>query len=154
MEFLELARKVLIENNRPMTASEVWDYAVSKAYDQKLVTKGKTPKATLGARMYTAANDPGNNNFRTIGERPKRFYLPDITPASTLVINESQPADSEEAPKVSKYKEKDLHQVLAYHVRNHLGAFPKTISHSKSNKKEYGEWVHPDMVACYFPQDH
>jgi hypothetical protein len=27
----------------------------------------------------------------------------------------------------------------------------KTISHNKSDKKGFGEWVHPDIVGCYFP---
>ena len=28
-----------------------------------------------------------------------------------------------------------------------------TIQHSRSDKKEFGEWIHPDMVGCYFPID-
>jgi hypothetical protein len=27
----------------------------------------------------------------------------------------------------------------------------KTIHHNKSGKKQFGEWVHPDVVGCYFP---
>jgi len=27
------------------------------------------------------------------------------------------------------------------------------IQHSRSDKKEFGEWIHPDMVGCYFPID-
>lgn len=26
-----------------------------------------------------------------------------------------------------------------------------TIRHHRSVKKEFGEWVHPDLVGCYFP---
>jgi hypothetical protein len=31
--------------------------------------------------------------------------------------------------------------------------YTKTIQHSKSGKGEFGEWIHPDMVGCYFPLD-
>ena len=50
-----------------------------------------------------------------------------------------------------EYLEKALHPFLAYHAFYYPRAYAKTINHSKSETKEYGEWVHPDMVACYFP---
>ncbi|MGA9452974.1 MAG: hypothetical protein WBW41_16720, partial [Verrucomicrobiia bacterium] len=50
-----------------------------------------------------------------------------------------------------KYQEKDLHPLLAYYANLFLRAYTKTISHLKSEKKGFGEWVHPDMVGCYFP---
>jgi hypothetical protein len=34
-----------------------------------------------------------------------------------------------------------------------LNCYSKTINHSKSDKKSFGEWVHPDMVGCVFPID-
>ena len=34
-----------------------------------------------------------------------------------------------------------------------MKCYTKTINHSKSTKKEFGEWVHPDIVGCYFPID-
>ena len=34
-----------------------------------------------------------------------------------------------------------------------LKAYTKTIQHSKTKKKEFGEWIHPDMVGCYIPID-
>src|SRR5690606_28107148 len=52
------------------------------------------------------------------------------------------------------YKERDLHALLAYFIRTRFDAFPKTINHSTSKKKEFGEWTHPDMVACHFPRPH
>src|SRR5262249_44128468 len=30
-------------------------------------------------------------------------------------------------------------------------ASTKTIRHAAGNKKEFGEWVHPDMVGVYYP---
>jgi hypothetical protein len=49
------------------------------------------------------------------------------------------------------YLERDLHPFLAYYAQLFLKAQTKTIQHNKSDKKEFGEWVHPDMVGCYFP---
>lgn len=154
MKFLDLAKKVLEENLKPLSGSEIWQIAKEKGYLNQLETAGKTPEQTLLSRLYTSANDPENPNFKFVGSRPKRFYLPGITPEDTLSFDEDEVLEKEEKDKKIGYKEKDLHQVLAYYVRNHLGAYPKTLNHSKSRKKEFGAWVHPDMVACYFPQNH
>jgi hypothetical protein len=40
---------------------------------------------------------------------------------------------------------------MVYYGFYYLKAYLKTISHSKSDKKGFGEWVHPDIVGCYFP---
>lgn len=152
MKFLELAYKVLVENKKPMSASEIWDDAEAKGYLKELETIGTTPKATLAARLYTAANDKKNNNFDFVGERPKRFFVPAITPDHTKKVEQLLVEDVIQP--YSLYKEKDLHCVLTYFIRTRFDAFPKTISHSKSKRKEYGEWTHPDMVACYFPRLH
>lgn len=154
MKFLELAKKVLEESLVPMSGSEIWQLAKEKGYVELLETIGKTPEQTLLARLYTSANDPKNPNFKCVGTRPKRFYVPGITPEESLNFDEEAILEKEEKAKKIGFKEKDLHQVLAYYIRNHLGAYPKTLNHSKSRKKEFGEWVHPDMVACYFPQNH
>lgn len=154
MKFLDLAKKVLEENLKPLSGSEIWQIAKEKGYLNQLETAGKTPEQTLLSRLYTSANNPENPNFKFVGSRPKRFYLPGITPEDTLSFDEDEVLEKEEKEKKIGYKEKDLHQVLAYYVRNHLGAYPKTLNHSKSRKKEFGAWVHPDMVACYFPQNH
>ncbi|WP_294333187.1 hypothetical protein [uncultured Chryseobacterium sp.] len=49
-----------------------------------------------------------------------------------------------------KFLEKDLHKYLSYFAYYHLNCYTKTIKHNISSKKEFGEWVHPDMVGCYF----
>ena len=40
---------------------------------------------------------------------------------------------------------------MGYYGHYYLKAYLKTLHHNKSGKKEFGEWVHPDMVGCYFP---
>ncbi|UII19395.1 HTH domain-containing protein [Fulvivirga ligni] len=154
MKFLELAKKVLEESQKPLSGTEIWRLAKDKGYVDQLETSGKTPEQTLLARIYTAANNPNNLDFNFVGARPKLFYLPGRTPAETLNYDEEEILLKEENDNKTKYKEKDLHPVLAYYIRNHMDAYPKTLNHSKSRKKEFGAWVHPDMVACYFPQNH
>jgi hypothetical protein len=65
MTFLELAEKILNEQKKPLTASEIWQYATGKGYERLLNSEGKTPWATLGALIYVNARD----NDKTI------FYL-------------------------------------------------------------------------------
>lgn len=149
--FLDLAKKVLEEANEPVTVEEIWDYAVSEGYDKQLATKGKTPWATLGARLFVTVRDDPNTPFVKLGQRPTRFFL-----KSRIKGNEDElllkaainPISKVPAP---KYQEKDLHPLLAYYANLFLRAYTKTISHLKSEKKGFGEWVHPDMVGCYFP---
>jgi len=131
----ELANKVLTDNLKPMSVSEIWDDALDRGYVDLLSTNGKTPKQTLYSRLYAVANDPDNEGFNFIGARPKRFYIPEITPSKALDINEEEILTKEEQSIKLKYKEKDLHQVLACYIRNVLEAFPKTINHSRSNER-------------------
>ena len=55
-----------------------------------------------------------------------------------------------EAPKKLRYPERELHPFLTYFARTYMGIYVKTIYHEKSNKKEYSQWLHPDMVGVYF----
>lgn len=64
---------------------------------------------------------------------------------------ETEEDTKEITEKKMEYLEKDLHPFLSYFANYHLQCFTKTINHSKSSKKEFGEWVHPDMVGCIFP---
>ncbi len=144
MTFLELAETVLRETLKPMSVGEIWNYAEQKGYVSKLKSKGKTPWDTLAAQMYTTKSE----SFTFVGARPKRFYLPGITSADSLDnIHDS----SDFIEKKLSYKERDLHQVLAHFIDYHFGAYSKTINHSRSTKKKYMQWMHPDMVACSFP---
>jgi hypothetical protein len=153
MTFLELAEKVLKEEKRPLTANEIWILAVQKNYDKQLKTQGKTPWATLGAQIYVSAKDNPKTPFAQTESRPKRFYLK----SQTTKIDLSKIGISKDLiikrKKKFDFLEKDLHPYLCYYAYYHLHCYSKTIKHSQSSKKEFGEWVHPDIVACYFPFD-
>lgn len=156
MTFLELAEKVLEETQVPMKTGEIWAYGVEKGYDKKVNSSGKTPWSTLAAQIYVNVRDNPNSPFGASGTRPKKFYLKSFKNIEDLI----EKAEKEEIVKVAteekelkkkSYLEKELHSVLAYFAFYYLRCYTKTINHSKSNRKEFGEWVHPDMVGCYFP---
>jgi hypothetical protein len=146
--FLQLAQKVIEDEKHPLTANEIWEIAQSKGYEKALGTKGKTPWATLGALLYVDVRDNPNSLFVATGSRPKRFFLRALVDALGAQVLETQlPAIQRRA----EYLEKDLHPFLVYYGFYYLRAYLKTIHHSKSGKKEFGEWVHPDVVGCHFP---
>jgi hypothetical protein len=147
LTFLDLAKKVIQEEKRPLSSDEIWEIALSKNYAPLLDSKGKTPAATLGARLYTAARD---NKFSIVkvGVRPARFYL------SELPLPEGVKATAEKTAikktKKLQFLEKHLHPFVAYYANDFLKTYTKTVHHSKSDKKGFGEWIHPDMVGCRF----
>jgi hypothetical protein len=158
MTFLELAHRVLTEEHIPLKSGDIWDKAVEKGYDHELASEGKTPWATLAAQMYVNSRDSNKSDFLATNTRPKKFYLKSFSNIDELLARSEKEevkkvaAEAKELAKKS-YLEKDLHAVLAYYAHLFLRCYTKTINHSRSGKKEYGQWVHPDMVGCYFPMD-
>lgn len=151
MTFLELAEKILIEKQQPLSSTEIWNFAIQKGYEKELNTEGKTPWATLGAQIYVNAKDNPKSIFAKTDSRPKKFYLK--SQFSKLDLSETAILKEEIIIKKKKfdYLEKDLHSYLSYYAYYFLNCVTKTINHSHSTKKEFGEWVHPDIVGCYFP---
>ena len=145
--FLQMAEKVLEEEKQPLKVSEIWQIAASKGYDKLVDSKGKTPWDTLSAQIYVDVRDNPKTNFVPLGTRPKRFILKSQRNISSEVIPETTKI------KASKFEflEKDLHPLTVYYGFYYLKAHLKTKNHSKSDKKGFGEWVHPDIVGCYFP---
>uniref|UniRef100_Q3APV7 HTH HARE-type domain-containing protein n=1 Tax=Chlorobium chlorochromatii (strain CaD3) TaxID=340177 RepID=Q3APV7_CHLCH len=148
--FLQMAEKVLEEEKQPLTASEIWQIATEKGYDKLVESKGKTPWATLGARIYVEVRDNPSTDFIPLATRPKRFSLKTQMSILGGKIPETTKAPQLHTPKI-EFLEKDLHALMVYYGFYYLKAYLKTISHNKSDKKGFGEWVHPDIVGCYFP---
>ena len=155
MTFLELAHRVLEEEQIPLKSGDIWDRAVEKGYDKILNSNGKTPWVTLGAQLYVSARDKTDSPFQTTDTRPKKFYLRSFSNIDELLDRsareEVKKTVAEEKELRKAYLEKDLHAVLAYYAFYYLRCYTKTINHSRSRNKEFGQWVHPDMVGCYFP---
>jgi hypothetical protein len=145
LTFIQLAEKVLTEVKSPLSIDEIWDYASDKNYIVDLNSSGKTPKATLSARVGQAGDI-----FSYTGNRPRRYYLLNLT---NNIDFEQVEIKTVTIKKEKNYLEKDLHPLLVYFAKFYLNVYCKTINHSKSNKKEFGEWLHPDIVGCCFPID-
>jgi uncharacterized protein len=152
LTFLGLAERVIAEERRPLSPSEIWKVAVIKRYDSMLRAKqGKTPASTLYSAIFTDARQNPETLFVKVGDRPARYYL-------KTLARERKPAELEQAasaettvPEKYDYKESQLHPFLAHFVHVQFNAYSKTIRHATSGKKEFGEWVHPDMIAVYYP---
>ena len=167
ISFLDLAQKVLEEVGRPLTPGEIWQEGESLGYAKQVTTRGKTPWTTVGAQMYVSMRDDSNSPFCKVGERPRRFFLKRLqtdNQGTATVLPDAKTAIDNSAGSVAspviggvsggsrlKFLESQLHPFLAYHVFYQLKAYTKTIQHLRSDKKEFGEWVHPDMVGCYLP---
>jgi len=148
--FLQLAKKVLEEEKKPLSTSEIWKIAVTRGIDKLVGTTGKTPWASLGALLYVDVRDNLNSEFISIGTRPKKFYLK--SQKFSIDIDSLNPQEKEkETSQKASYTEKDLHPLMVYYGSNYLKAYLMTIHHNKSTKREFGEWVHPDIVGCYYP---
>lgn len=152
LTFLELAKKVLIEEQRPLSPSEIWGIAITKKYDALLKSRqGKTPAATLYASIFNDARDNPTSIFIKIGSRPARYFLKELADKTSL--KELEKAAAVDAPTFPKpfFKEIQLHPFLARFAYSQFGAHCKTINHATSNKKEFGEWVHPDLIGIFYP---
>lgn len=153
LSFIELAQKVLEEEKKPLSTDEIWEIAKQKGHDQAVSSKGKTPSATIGARLYIDVRDNKSSVFCKVGIGPRKFSLRKFLTETEQQQLDEQPVAEPTMPKNIDYLEKELHPFLAYFSYLHLKAYTKTIQHGKSKKKDFGEWIHPDMIGCYFPID-
>jgi hypothetical protein len=151
--FLELAKKVLREEDRPLSPSEIWQTATAKGYDKSLHTKGKTPARTLYTAVLENERDEATSEFIKLGARPARYFLKEL--AQTKKPGDLEKAASAEAavPEKYTYKESQLHPFLCYFVDQRFSGLSKTIRHGASGKGEFGEWVHPDMIGVHYPME-
>lgn len=151
LTFLQLATKIFEEEKIPLSGEEIWEFAKKKGYDSLVRSKGKTPWVTIQRDIYIDMRDNPRSKFIKAWERPRRFFLGTIE-LSIHPITEKEIKEAVELTvKKLNYKEKDLHPVLSYFASRSLKAFTKTIRHNISTKNEYKEWLHPDIVGCYFP---
>lgn len=148
-KFLALARRVLEEEGRPLSPEEIWEIAGQKGYAASVGTSGKTPWQSIGAQTYLSIRDDPHSPFCKAGSRPTRFALKSMkkSEAELMSLAAKQPLSVNVG---STYTEADLHPFLAYFGSYYLKAYLKTIRHSTSDRRRFGEWVHPDMVGVYY----
>lgn len=151
--FLQLAEKVLEKATTPLSVDQIWAEATNCGFVKDLNGSGKTPVHTLGAQLYVNVKTGSTSKFVGVGSRPKRFYL--RSRHKEMDLSDADQV-SEDVPVLvaGHFLEKDLHPFLAYFALESGfcgGVYSKTLNHSKSSKSSYAQWMHPDMVGCYFP---
>lgn len=155
LSFLDLARRLLAEQKRPLSSEEIWELARQKGYDAQVGSRGKTPVRTLGARLYLDMRDNPASPFIKTGSRPVRFFLKNQPIPYNLPLLQDLPDPKGQRRLVPRgnFQERDLYPLLSYFSSLHLRAYTKTVRLSRTDNKDYGEWFHPDMVGCYFPME-
>lgn len=147
MKVLEWIQKVLEEERRPMTGQEIADVAIKKGWK----TKGKTPEYSIMSVLYVDIRDNSDSPFVKIDSKPRKFYLRKLVTDTELEKISVAEKEKVQPPKKHEYDERDLHPFLAYYAYTYLQALTKTIYHERSQKRNYTQWLHPDMVGVYFP---
>ncbi|MEO8408406.1 MAG: HTH domain-containing protein [Oxalobacteraceae bacterium] len=167
--FLNLAEETLLLSENSLTAQEIWEKAKKNKIDIKVASEGQTPWASVNARLIVDIRDNPKTFFiREVG-RPARFALKNIDNSRARIESlnkdisktgiDSTPLESIETivftnEKSTKYpyKERELHKFLVRFAHFAFrGAYSKTIFHETSSKKNYSEWLHPDLVGFWFP---
>lgn len=150
--FADLAKEVLENEGRPLSAVEIWEAAVASGLDKKKATAGKTPDRSIGAQIYTDIRDNPETPFVQVSKRPALFCLKGLSLSGEQLEEEKDPSKS----KVKRWAEKDLHPLLATFVRSdeRFRCATMTISEKKSKRGSYqnaDKWTHPDMVGIHYP---
>ena len=156
LSYQELGLLALRELDRPASEGEIWAhieqnqlYKRLKSYDEEvgLASIGKTPWASVGARLYTEAQKP-DGRVKAQGRNPKRFYLHSY--GAPLDLDPIPVAET----RSRSFHERELHPLLVAFLRGSplFQASAGTIRHELSKKKGAGanQWLHPDLVAVRF----
>lgn len=143
--FLQLAKKLMEEEKRPLSTAEMWELTVQKGYDKLLSSLGKTPWNTIGAQIYVNMRDVENSPFIKVETKPRKFFLKGMA-YDEEIVTEYLPPETQKS-----YTERNLHPFLSYYAYSSWKVYTKTIYHEQSSKSSYGQWLHPDVVGIYLP---
>ncbi len=159
--FFDLIIDVFTIVKTPLSPDEIWEKAIELGFDKKLGSLGKTPSATVGARLYVDVKENGENSrFIQVSKRPSRFLLRSLSLNKKEIEFEIERIEKKEVTEEKNYKEsnfneRDLHPLLVKYVKenSHFHCYAKTIYQENSVRKVKGanEWLHPDLVGVYFP---
>lgn len=156
--FFDLIIDVFQKTKTPMSPDEIWEKAIEIELDKKIGTLGKTPAATIGARLYVDVKENGDKSkFIQVSRRPSRFLLRNLNldyKAIEKAIDKQETSEIKTS-RESNFNERDLHPLLVKYVKEnpHFHCYTKTIYQENSVRKVKGanEWLHPDLVGVYFP---
>jgi len=147
----DLAERILREKKIPLTAQQIWEIAKQKKYDEEGGFVGKTPWATIAAKINVDIKDNPKSVFININSRPMKFFLKNLVSKEELQNITDLEVNKIDKPKRSKIKEREIHPFLTYYAYTYLNVYTKTIYHEKSLKSIYSQWLHPDIIGVYYP---
>jgi len=154
MTYIDFAEKVISEEKKPLSITEIWEIGSKKGYNNELSSIGKTPWATLGARVYVEIRDNSKTNLYKVKSKPVKFYLKNMEDAATYQNTFIEIEDKINIfEKKNKYSERDLHKLLTYYLDSYHNILSKSIYHEESNKKQFSQWLHPDLVGVYYSME-
>jgi len=145
---LALVRRVLETVGIPLSKQEIWEHATKLGYDKEIGARGKTPWQSIVAQIYLDIRDNPGTDFVKASSRPTRFSLRSREHSLTPV---AQPAAGPKRGAKTDYTELDLHPYLVHFAYHKLQAHCKTIQHLRTTRNQSAEWLHPDIVGCFFP---
>ena len=144
LSFIGLAEKIIQDHKAPLSPSEIWKIAVSKAYDKESQRSGKTPAATVYSASVSDARDNAATKFVKLGQRPDCYYLKNLPRLAGVTAVETPAVPDDAQAALLKFCEADLtHPDLAYFADRSVRALCETIRHNTSSKKQFGEWNPP-----------
>lgn len=108
--FTDLCVEILSQSGTPMSPDEIWKKALEEGWDMKIGTVGKTPFATIGARIYTDIKENGENSvFIQVSKRPARFVLRNSNIKEKEIESAIEKKQKQEEKSDYKFHERDLH---------------------------------------------
>ncbi len=145
MTFLELAREVLENSDKPLRSKEIWAKAVEMGLDKELPapTQGErlTPWDTISTAMYYDRRDNGDKTFIKAGRG--LYWL-----QSKGVVQEAEIEKLEEQN--ISFSEKDMHPKLVSYLFESNKIYSKTIRAQRTAKSGENKWKAPDIVGVKF----
>lgn len=112
--FLQLALDTLKESCGPLSVDEIWELAVKKGFAAKIESQGKTPNATLGARIYIDIRDNPNSKIVKVSTRPTKFSLKDKEQKTIQVCQNSEKTSEIKPVKAPKIPYKEIAPFVGY----------------------------------------
>ncbi|MGD1007850.1 MAG: HTH domain-containing protein [Ignavibacteriaceae bacterium] len=156
----DFAKEILSKSDKPLTYQEIWQNGVDIDLVPKLALSGKTPWQSLGSRLFVDVRDNPNSRFIKVSKNPARFFLKSrLNEIPQDIIQKIEIAERKIKTEEVSYYERDIHALLTYFVYANpsfghgKNIFTKTIFHEVSKKRDYNEWLQPDMVGFYIPLD-
>ncbi|WP_321992532.1 HTH domain-containing protein [Marispirochaeta aestuarii] len=164
--YLDFTEDILRTAPRPLLPIEIWEIGQKSKFFNRLSINGKTPHASLAARLYVDVRDkPETTRFIKVTSDPARFFLKErenelnkeFDYTTDIVDDNSKKSYTK---KLAKIKERELHPILSYFVYTSVNfnkgknIYTKTVFHEKSKKQSLNQWVHPDIVGFSTPLEY